>query len=314
MASTVQLTDVGHIISCLGDVTLHVPASVNFEQSDVLNARVRRVDGEYLISISSNFDPTINAVMGRLVTSADVLPWLPLDSLERPKGAELLSRLCMEFILAHEHGHIIGGHVDQLALEKAGTDGISEFNVVSRDDQHATYDERSQAWEYEADTIGAALLDKQIDELIEAVKSQNLADNERTFLGAPEIAVEHVGALAIAALYVLFRLMRRTKDELILVGHHPDPLVRAFTCRDVISHRLMQRYDFDRGRFREMMIYHLETFDWAMEDLGYAASQMADDDGVNQVNDALKNLAKLQSKYHHITNNTRWTKWSMSQI
>jgi hypothetical protein len=293
---------------------LHVPALVNFESSTLLNARVRKVDDKYHISISDKFDMTINALMAELVKSPDVLPWLELESSERSEGAKLLSRLCMEFILAHEHGHIIGGHVDQLAFEHAGTSGLSEFHVVRRDDDDAAYDERSQAWEYEADTIGAALLDKQIDDLIAAVKSQNLADDDRTFLGAPEIAVEHIGALSIAALYVLFRLLRKTKDELVLVGHHPDPLVRAFTCREVIAHRLVQRHDFDQDRFRKMMHYHLETFDWALEDLGYAASQMADDDGVDQVNAALEELATLQSKYHHTTDDTRWTEWSMSQI
>jgi len=146
------------------------------------------------------------------------------------------------------------------------------------------------------------------------VKSQNLADDDRTFLGAPEIAVEHIGALAIVALYVLFRLLRKTKDELVLLGHHPDPLVRAFICRNVIAHRLVHRHHFDQDRFRKLMLFHLETFDWALEDLGYAASQMADDDGVDQVNAALEDLAKLQRKYHHTTNDTRWTEWSMSQI
>jgi hypothetical protein len=236
--------------------------------------------------------------------SPDVLPWLPLDSPERSEGAKVLSRLCMEFVLAHEHGHIIGGHVDQLAFEYADSNGLIEFNVVRRDDDDATYDERSQAWEYEADTIGAALLDNHIDDLITAVKSQNLAEDDRSFLGAPEIAVEHIGALTIAALYALFRLLRKTKDE----------LVRAFTCRDVIAHRLVQRHDFDQDRFRKLMHYHLETFDWALEDLGYAASQMADDDGVDQVNAVLEELTKLRSKYHHTTDDTRWTEWSMSQI
>lgn len=293
---------------------MHVLASVDFESSALLNARVRKVNGKYLISINDRFDSTVNALMAELVKSPDVLPWLPLESPERSEGAKVLSRLCMEFVLAHEHGHIIGGHVDQLAFEHAETIGLSEFNVVSRDDHDTTYDERSQAWEYEADTIGAVLLDKQIDDLIAAVKSQNLADDDRTFLGAPEIAVEHIGALAIVALYVLFRLLRKTKDELVLLGHHPDPLVRAFICRNVIAHRLVHRHHFDQDRFRKLMLFHLETFDWALEDLGYAASQMADDDGVDQVNAALEDLAKLQRKYHHTTNDTRWTEWSMSQI
>ena len=293
---------------------MQVPASVVFEQSEVLNARVQKADGEYIIAISDRFDPAINTLMADLVRSPDVLPWLTLDNPERSKGAALLARLCMEFVLAHEHGHIIAGHVDQLADEQAGTNELLEFNVVTRDDQDATYDERSQAWEYEADTIGAALLDKQIDDLIAAAKSQRLEDDDRTFLGSPEIVVEHIGALTIAALYVLFRLLRKTKDELILVGHHPDPLVRAFCCRDVIAHRLFQRHDFDQGRFKKLMLYHLETFDWALEDLGYAASQMADDDGVDQVNAALECLARLQKKYHHITKNTRWMEWSTSQI
>ena len=293
---------------------MHVLASVDFESSALLNARVRKVNGKYLISINDRFDSTVNALMAELVKSPDVLPWLPLESPERSEGAKVLSRLCMEFVLAHEHGHIIGGHVDQLAFEHAETIGLSEFNVVSRDDHDTTYDERSQAWEYEADTIGAVLLDKQIDDLLAAVKSQNLADDDRTFLGAPEIAVEHIGALAIVALYVLFRLLRKTKDELVLLGHHPDPLVRAFICRNVIAHRLVHRHHFDQDRFRKLMLFHLETFDWALEDLGYAASQMADDDGVDQVNAALEDLAKLQRKYHHTTNDTRWTEWSMSQI
>ena len=293
---------------------LRVPASVEFEQTDILNARVRMADGRYVISISAAFHPTISALIASIVKSPDVLPWLPLDSIERPKGAELLSRLCMEFIVAHEHGHIIGGHVDQLASEDAGADGLTEFNVVSRDDLDTTYDERSQAWEFEADTIGAALLDKHIDDLIAAVRDQNLSDDDRSFLGDPAIAVEHIGALTIASLYALFRLIRKTKDELVLVGHHPDPLVRAFACRDVITHRLVERYDFDRDRFMEMMLYHLETFDWALEDLGYTASQMADDDGVDQVNAALRDLAKLQSKYHHVTRDKRLAEWSMSQI
>ncbi|MDG1431915.1 MAG: hypothetical protein P8Q23_10125 [Paracoccaceae bacterium] len=293
---------------------MHVPASIEFEPNELLNARVRKAGGRYLISISNKFDATINNLMAELVNSPDVLPWLTLESPERSEGAKVLTRLCMEFVLAHEHGHIIGGHVDQLAFEHAETNELLEFNVVSRDDDDPTYDERSQAWEYEADTIGAALIDKQIDELIASAKSQKLTDDDRTFLGAPEIAVEHIGALAIAALYVLFRLLRKNKDELILVGHHPDPLVRAFICRDVINHRLVQRHDFDQGRFKKLMHYHLEAFDWALEDIGYAASQMADDEGVDQVNAALESLAKLQRKYHHTIDATRWTEWSMSQI
>lgn len=292
---------------------MHVPASVDFESGALLNARVRKADSKYLIFINDRFDATVNALMAELVKSPDVLPWLSLESPERPEGAKVLSRLCMEFVLAHEYGHIIGGHVDQLAAEQTETNGLAEFNVVSRDDDDA-YDERSQAWEYEADTIGASLIDKQMDELIATVKSQKLEDDDRTFLGAPEIAVEHIGALAIAALYVLFRLLRKTKDQLVLVGHHPDPLVRAFICRDVIAHRLVQRHDFDQDRFRKLMHYHLETFDWALEDLGYPASQMADDEGVDQVNAALEELAKLQRTYHHTTDDTRWTEWTKSQI
>ncbi|MEH6521121.1 hypothetical protein [Sulfitobacter sp.] len=272
------------------------------------------VDGKYVISINGTFDQSINTVMARVVKSPDVLPWLAAQSPERAKGAKLLSRLCMDFILAHEHGHIIGGHVDLLNFETADADGLVEFNAISRDDHDTSYIERSQAWEFEADTIGASLLDREIDDLIIAVQSQKIDDGTKTFLGDPAIAVEHIGALAIASLYVLFRLMRKTKDELILVGHHPDPLIRAFTCRDVIAHRLGHRHNFDQDRFRKMMHYHLETFDWALEDMGYTVPQMENDDGVDQVNAALGDLVKLQSKYHHTTKDTRLAEWFTSQI
>lgn len=289
------------------------PISIEFQKTYALNARVQRLGNGYHIDISDAFEPNIYQVMLNIVNLPDVLPWLQKDREERTKGAAILTRLCMEFVVAHEHGHIIGGHVDKLALEENGADGISEFNVVSRYDD-VEFDERAHAWEYEADSIGASLLDQPIDDLIALVRNQNLADGERTFLGEAGMAVEHIGALSIAALYVLFRLLRKTKDELKMVGYHPDPLVRAFACRDVIFHRLTQRHECDQKRLKKTLHYHLETFDWALEDLGYSASQMIDDEGVEQVNVALAELAKLQSKYHDQTRDTRHSEWFMSQI
>lgn len=288
---------------------------IRYARTDGLNAHVRTEGDGYLITLSDRFEPAIKALLSDVLQHSDVVPWLPLESEERIKGADLLSRLCMDFVLGHERGHILGGHVDKSDEDGHSPDGLSEFSLVTRDDESDdVFDERAHAWEFEADAIGASLLDRPIDALIEHVHSQDVGSDDRTFLGELGMAVEHIGALSIAALYALFRMLRHRNELLQMVGHHPDPLVRAFTCRDVIVHRLARRQDCDQARLLKTMLYHLETFDWAMEELEFPASQMAEDAGVDQVNDALDALIALQTKYRDETRHTRQIEWAMSRI
>ncbi len=283
----------------LGDIRF------DWEPSDGLRARVSSGPSGYSIRISKDFPHGLERLFKELLEDNDVMYWLDSAN-DRDIAARLLADIAMEFVLFHEIGHVLGGHCDFLRAHDAGTE-INELSLVKR---KSIIDlAMSQSWEYEADVIACGLIERYATSLIELSRREADDHHLRTLLGAPSIAVEQAISLCIIALYCLFRELGETRIELALDDEHPDPIVRAFVCRDAIVSTMQDRHEIRQDLLEKILDQRFAEFDTAMETRGTHSRLTLTNDGIAKINDALSDLVDQWRNHRQAMDDYRYVEW-----
>lgn len=304
-----------------------------FTASHQAGASATRTKVGYSIRISSALPQALSLLFARLLADPEVLPWLAVgdqvgaNALEielalnasdltkrqrvainntdiRNQVAGILADIAVDFVFLHELGHVLAGHTD-LPDANGMRHAINEFALVEFAAPEPA--EQARAWEYEADVVGAGLMNAQIDALIDLAQSEDA--NCREIFGPPQIANEQCLSLAIIALYVLFRYLRGTNLRLNLTGHHPDPLIRAFYVRDALFQATSQRHKINAELLEELLSARFEEFDDALESAGISAGMTLDEAAIEQVNQEMSALIQSRKSLRYVIRAYRYIEW-----
>lgn len=309
-----------------------------FVHLDHANASVSRTAVGYRVEIAGAFPALLHALFAKLMGDAHVLRWMEIrdaaavsqdvafaldprhlyrhetslvrSTPHRDRAALIMSDVAAQFVFLHEIGHILAGHAALLPDDDKAR--LQELSLVRPAQQPDSAASRNQ--EFEADTIGAGLLVEYVEAIASEAQSPSPDPALREMVGHPKIAVEHCTALAIVAVYVVFRYLRGTTGALDMSTSYPDPMVRAFCVRDVVVHRMAQRHAFDRDLFTDLLLARFEEVNDALDGMGLPSGIPLNDEGLNKVTAELEKLAEQQAAHTHLTDGQRYIDWGESRF
>ena len=287
-----------------------LPLDIGFEVKGYANASAAKKTDRYLIRVANVFPYLLIGLFKRILADPEVMPWLPapdndgpttpiqfvrepsnlneeaVEQLQLPPGrlfaAELLAEIAFQFVVMHEVGHVLAGHLE-VPVSEGGVRDISELLLVSRSGNLPL----RRAWEIDADLIAVGLLDELISDILKAAQTSAAGGLERHVYGPHEISVAQATSLVMMAIHCLFRYVGETRTQIQMGGYHPDPVVRTFAVRNALIPRMLERHTVDRDLFDGILGGRFEEFDDALEALGIHSEYTLADEGIALVNEAL---------------------------
>lgn len=309
-------------------------ARIDFEfvKDDHFNASVELTPDSYQVRVSAAVPILLMILFDKLLTHPGQLPWLSREgegevsyetpfsvdtrNLERRRdwsvetnkirafASGTLSEIAASFVFLHELGHILNGHL--LDLAAAGRPARhSEFNMVEPSGEVSS--ELDQLREFQADAVGAALVANITEELIE-----NVACNSRTaaVFGPAEMAAENCISLTVIALYGLFAYVRGQQRKLNLRASHPDPLVRSIYVRDYVFQAMRQRRGFNAELAQDMLQARFDEMNAALKSVELIAPHTVTPAGVRRATALARGLTDLQREYGASIARFAFIEWS----
>lgn len=252
-----------------------LPIDLRFICNDRFNAYCSIRNGRYEVDFTTAIPVLTMLFFDELLSSPEILTWLPGDALGdvrydvlfsgdphkldelrdwsirtnpvRAYVAYIASEIASTFVLLHELGHIICGHL-QARDHLDGKPFIAEFSYTG--DATANDFQLHQLFEYEADAVASSLITRFVDELVEEAAEDGRAHEA---FGFDAHAAERSVAFCAIVLYALFAYLKGLKSRLQLHSSHPEPLVRAFYTRDMIWQVTARKHRLDDDVLGEML-------------------------------------------------------------
>lgn len=312
-----------------------LPIEVGFVRSTVFNASVEQLSDKYVVRMTTAVPGLLMMFFDKLLSDPAVMPWVsaedsgsvgydiafafdPRDLRKRTDmsvrtnkirafASYTLADMATTFMFLHELGHILGGHLKARQANGQST-LVEEFNHsdVSGDVNTGNDTQLSQLQEYEADAVASYLTSHFVREIVEDV-----AINERTaaVFGPSERAGERALSLALMSLYGLFAYVRGQARHLRLNSSHPDPLVRALYCRDILFHVTSSALVHDEEWFLDELQARFDELNAVLESLGLLDPLAVTDEGVELAAEQAENLKSMKKRYGHITGKYSFITW-----
>lgn len=261
--------------------------SAFYFHSKYLRAYSTKKDNKYLLGISIVTAPLLKIYFQKLLSYSYVLPELQSEKValnyEVPLSLEfvnkdladkpnikltksrfnlsnIISNLCVEFILFHEIGHIVCGHVE-------GVSKIWNEKLIAE-----SYDTKKRkkflriSWEYEADVIACMLIVQRINALADLSLKTPYLKEIFSFCNDEKELRERLISLFNVALFSLFVYMNRLSLRLGEFTYHPPPLVRVNYAKDFIARRAERDWGIDIKRVERFQDEYLDQFLIALEE------------------------------------------------
>ena len=304
---------------------------VSYVSEQAFNAYARPKDQSYAIEIDSSIVLFNLILFSKLMTDSQMLPYLgeakqlesdyqlpfiidPIDFDERANwkieldkirsfAAGTMADICSTFVICHEVGHVMSGHIEGLQAYE-GKDVIAEMASFVSMPQKTK--ERRKAWEADADSIACGLLINFIAELFEDTRK-----NPRTakMFGADEQALANILAISLSALFAFFCYVRGVRNHLNLSGHHPHPMVRSYHVRDMLLAHAFNRWDIDQDQLLEILDLRFgETLD-CLNKIGLFDGRIYTEAYMDEVEADLAHLGALQARYRSTCRQWAWISW-----
>lgn len=304
--------------------------ALRFVHHGAFNASVGAVPGGYDVALHAPVPLLIRMLFERLLGDERVLPGLPVAEgsarsdpplfgldpsatdrqaarsivLDGPRAhaARLLSDLVMSYVLFHELGHVVSGHVEaEVALH--GAPALQELVTLRR----ARVDVgRRQAWEYDADAVASTLLIHTVDAL---VRDTELDPESATVFGHGARTREAVLALTAVSLFALFAYLRGAERQIDPTSTHPHPLTRAFYVKDMLFHAASARGAVDKGVFLALLDERLDEMFEALETLDLVSDAEMTEAYLESVESDLVRLRALQIAHRDECAPWSWITW-----
>lgn len=295
------------------------PIKTVFINHQTFNAFASDTGDHYLVEIDASIPLFFLILFGRMLSDDVVLPHLdpagrklsnyslPFvidpDNFEqreewdiglnamRSFAANTLADLCSTFVICHEVGHILCGHVEGM-MHHCGVGKVAE--LTSRSKQKTKNADLRKAWEYEADAVAATLMMNMIKGYCDDTLS-----NKRTaeLFDKGEDTLTFVLALVAVSLFAAFLYMRGVRHHLNLEGTHPHPLVRAYYLKDMFYVAADEQWPICEEKFTEMLGDCFEEFAIVLEKIGLFDGDIFSDEYVNSIEDQQDYMFRLKQKY-----------------
>lgn len=267
-----------------------------FVRDPMFNAMASLKDGHAKIYLSASIPILLRILFDKLCSFEQVLPLLPLPtgipnqehytttfmlkpserakltqfdvllSNERAEASRILADMCVMFIVLHELGHVLCGHLGA-STRYFSNDSLAE--LASHREREGRGQRLRQYWEYQADAIASGLLPQFIDHVV-----KNATQYQPWVLQLSEISdhqqeiVCHLTALTNAAITVLFLYMNECRMKLNQTSNHPHPVVRAFYVKDMVARSVADRWNLDPQKIGELQYGYIEPFLFALNQIG----------------------------------------------
>lgn len=300
-----------------------------FVDDHLFNAFADRDGEDYVIEIAGPVPLLVILLFERLLSEPRVLPWVdatsdspsryevpfivdPLDfdrradwavdvNRDRSFAADFLSDFAVTFILLHEAGHILCGHVD--IVGEAGGYRLAEMFDAPAD--AVAQDERGRAWEADADSVAATLV---LDYVTELALSTQTNERAQRIFGRGERTIEHILSILLVALYALFAYLRGMRYAIGVASSHPHPFVRAHYVKDMVFKAARARWELDIAFFDEALDQRLDEMLIVLEEIGLHDNSAFTDGYIEETDKALAEIENLRQAYRRSA--TAWFDWN----
>jgi|GEM_PF-2482951 len=222
---------------------------------------------------------------------------------DRAIAADFFADICMTFVVNHEIGHILSGHVEGARHY----DGLRSYaEMTSYRPKSLKARRRRQAWEVDADLIASTLLMNYLRELDKHVRTHEHTRN--AFFRGDDTFI-HLLSSTVAALMAFFSYVRGARYQLNLNSSHPHPMVRALYIKDALFHAARRQWSFDEEKFTTLMDDSLEEMLTALHELGLSDSWRFTEEYFEQVNQSRANTNRLQVEHRESCEPWSWINW-----
>ncbi len=222
----------------------------------------------------------------------------------RAFAASTIADICSTFVICHEVGHIMSGHVEGIRFYERRA-RVAE--LVSRARIAGTTVARRQAWEYDADVIAASLLIQFIDQLIEI--GERDARVRAIFCRDDGRSLEHTLAIVVAGLFAYFSYVQGMRHKLDKSSSHPAPIVRAHYLKDMLFAAVRDRNGFDAGLFHALLDERVDEMLIALEQVELFNASVHSEAYIDDIESELERLQVLQRQYRPSCARWTWIGW-----
>lgn len=228
----------------------------------------------------------------------------------RSFAAGIIADLCNTFVVLHEFGHIICGHIEGIRYYEEGkklAELVSRphkpLNITAR---HTDALERRKAWERDADMIGAIFLAQFVGNLANPILTEQ---HTRVFTVAKDFELEHTLAIVVAALFAFFCYVQGTHRKLHKESSHPHPFVRGLFVKDILVKELARRKNVNMKKFNAFMMERLDEMMDALIDIDLLDMRTYSAANHRALERERNNLKTLHATFKESCARWRWFEW-----
>ncbi len=223
---------------------------------------------------------------------------------DRSLASTVITDICATFILLHEIGHIVCGHVNGANFyfkENTSPKFIDLFAFKHR----GAYLRRSM--EYDADLVAGILIVQYIEQLEENIlKGGRIAEVFDSLKESGNL-YEKLLALIILSFYAFFTyLSGRTPYRFDRRSPYPHPLVRAFYIRDVIIQTAEDRRIVNTQLILKLCQKYFDQFDPALYKLGLIQPNQIIKDVMMNLDHHTKEIQNYANRFRKFTKKWSW--------
>ena len=219
---------------------------------------------------------------------------------QRALLSSLISDLCADFILLHEVGHIVCGHVESNA-RASGESFFAEFSGFRKRGKYL-----KKAWEYEADVIACMLVVQRLDWLVKSSRKHPHLRDFFVFCKDQQDLRARLIALVNVSLFALFIYLNRLGLEFGKVAYHPPPLTRASYVKDFIARRAERDWGINIQSVETFQDEYLDQFLEALENISDFDCEKIFDDFEDQLEGSRKLTQKCFQRFRSYCAKWSW--------
>ena len=219
----------------------------------------------------------------------------------RAFAAGTIADFCSTFVVCHEFGHILSGHVEGMR-HYYGVDRLPEFVRPEKSTGAATG--RRQAWEYDADRIAAALMIQFVEQLAAARDEE--PRTKEVFSEPRGFHLEHTLAICVASLFAFFTYVQGMRTKLDRRSSHPHPYVRATYLKHMLLQLARQRNRLDLKVFHALLDTRMSEFLDALETIGLLDGRTYTRAYIKEVDREQERLKALSNAHRDDCARWRW--------
>lgn len=301
-----------------------------YKDSHCFNAGAWPEGKNFRVGLSAAVIPLLSMLFWALLCDPEVLPQLPKPPAkitaklsfrteaqrpdrvrevrlnlndERSAAAHVLADLCVSFVYLHELGHVICGHA--VAVRHfMGSAAITEYARPRRGT--AAYSAMRHYWEYQADSIAAALMPQYLDILLKEASGKHPWLRLLPGRSGDRLLKAHLCALVNAALSAMFVYLEGNRLVFRIDPCHPHPVARSLYVKDRLTSEMTRRWQLGARTIPRLTFSYLEPFLFRLEQLGLGSVRDWDPDLLAQMGLEGARLAAEGRRHRQSTKRWSW--------